>query len=234
MKIPVLLYHSISDDNSPISLDKKNFENQLCYLKKNGFKSININKEPQENEKNIIITFDDGYKDNLLNALPLLKKYGFNAIIYIVTNLIGKENYWDINKDKFIKKELMTKSDIIEWQSSDMFIGSHSYNHTNMCNLTNKEIKNDLKTSKEQLENIIGKEVMSFSYPFGRINLNVYDNVKQIYSNAVTINRSRYNPTKHDRYLIPRIDMGKKLSKFKLFLKMMTFYEDIKYNKKLI
>jgi len=104
MKIPILLYHSISDDNSEISLNVDIFENQIKYLKNNGYKSINFDEIDHKVKKQIIITFDDGYKDIYINALPILKKYNFKATCFFVTNLIGQENNWDIKKKKFFKK----------------------------------------------------------------------------------------------------------------------------------
>jgi len=70
-----------------------------------------------------------------------------------------------------------------------------------------------------------------FCYPFGKVNQNVYDLTKKIYKNAVTTNRSRYNVNKHNPLLIPRIDMGKNVSLTKMFLKLKTIYEDIKFKK---
>ena len=125
MKIPVLLYHSISDDNSNISLKLNTFENQIMYLKKNGYTSINFNEIDQNKKKQIIITFDDGYKDVFVNALPILKKYEFKATCFFVTNLIGQDNSWDIKNKNFSKKEIMNFSDINQWISNGMYIGSH-------------------------------------------------------------------------------------------------------------
>ena len=75
MIIPVLMYHSISDDGSSLSVSPNKFLEQMEYLSKSGYNSINFNQIYKENKKPIIITFDDGYKDNLINALPILKKY---------------------------------------------------------------------------------------------------------------------------------------------------------------
>ena len=52
----------------------------------------------------IILTFDDGYKDIITNVLPILKKYNFKAICFIVSNQIGKSNIWDQNKKNYKKK----------------------------------------------------------------------------------------------------------------------------------
>jgi peptidoglycan/xylan/chitin deacetylase (PgdA/CDA1 family) len=91
------------------------------------------------------------------------------------------------------------------------------------------DLEKDLDFSKKTLEDKFGKEINNFCYPFGRVNKYVYESVKKKFKKAVTINRSRYEVDKHNLLLIPRIDMGKKISLFKIFLKMETFYEDIKY-----
>ena len=231
MKIPVLLYHSISDDNSMMSLNVNIFENHIKYLKKNGYTSINFNEIDQSAKKQIIITFDDGYKDVLLNALPILKKYDFKATCFFVTNLIGQDNSWDINKKNFSKKEIMNINDINNWISSGMHVGSHSHNHLDLTKISEKKLLNELDFSKKILEDKFDIVSDIFCYPYGKVNQNVYYLTKKIYNKAVTTNRSRYDLKKHNSHLIPRIDMGKNFSSLKLYLKLETIYEDIKYNK---
>ena len=99
MPIPILMYHSINTEKNNVSLNIDNFRKQMFFLKKNNFQKINLNKinNKNSNKKNFIITFDDGYEDVYLNALPILKEQ-FSAICYFVTNFIGKYNFWDENK----------------------------------------------------------------------------------------------------------------------------------------
>ena len=231
MKIPVLLYHSISDDNSRMSLKVNIFENQIKYLKNNGYTSINFNEIDQSAKKQIIITFDDGYKDILINALPILKKYDFKATCFFVTNLIGQDNSWDINKKNFSKKEIMNINDINNWISSGMHVGSHSHNHLDLTKISEKSLLKELEFSKKILEDKFNTINDIFCYPYGKVNQNVYALTKKIYNKAVTTNRSRYDLKKHNSHLIPRIDMGKNFSSLKLYLKLETIYEDIKYKK---
>ena len=231
MKIPVLLYHSISDDNSKMSLNLNTFENQIMYLKKNDYTSINFDEIDQNKKKQIIITFDDGYKDVFVNALPILKKYEFKATCFFVTNLIGQDNSWDIKNKNFSKKEIMNLNDINQWISSGMDIGSHSHNHLDLTKISEKNLLNELEFSRKILEDSFNINNDIFCYPYGKVNQNVYTLTKKIYSKAVTTNRSRYDSYKHDLHLIPRIDMGKNFSSLKLYLKLETIYEDIKYKK---
>jgi peptidoglycan/xylan/chitin deacetylase (PgdA/CDA1 family) len=229
MKIPILLYHSISNDKSNISLNISEFEKQIIFLKKRNYKSINFD-EINNNEKNqIIITFDDGYKDLYTSVLPILKRYNFKATCFVVSGLLGKKNKWDQYKKNFNSKNLMNMNDIKEWIKNGMSIGSHSHNHFDLTSLNDDQIYNELIYSKKFLEDEIGINIDNFSYPFGKVNNSVYKITKEIFLKATTTNRGRFNTINHDFHLIPRIDMGKNLSLLKIFLKLETFYEDIKF-----
>ena len=229
MNIPVLSYHSISNDKSSISISTNIFEKQIIFLKKLGYESVNFDEIDPNKKNQIILTFDDGYKDILINALPILKKYNFKSTCFFVTNLIGKNNNWDNKKENYKIKELMNPDDIKKWYENGMSVQSHSHNHLDLTKLSNMEIINELEYSKKYLKEKFNIKSDVFCYPFGKVNRNVYEITKKIYKNAVTTNRSRYNINKHNRILIPRIDMGKKISLFKLYLKLKTFYEDIKF-----
>jgi len=231
MKIPILLYHSINDDNSSMSLKINIFENQMKYLRKNGYKTVTFDEINKSAKKQIIITFDDGYKDIFINALPILKRYNFKATCFFVTNLIGQENNWDIKKKNFLRKEIMSTNDINHWISSGMNIGSHSHNHIDLTKISEQNLLNELEYSKKILEDKFNNFSNIFCYPYGKVNKNVYALTKKIYNKAVTTNRSRYDLYKHNSHLIPRIDMGKNFSTLKLYLKLETIYEDIKYKK---
>ena len=230
MKIPIVSYHSINNENCPISLNLEEFEKQLVFFKKNNFQSIHFNEIKNTSKKKFIITFDDGYKDLITNALPLLKKYNFKATCLIISNLIGKRNIWDEFNENIKDKELMNLSDINYWLKNGMKIGSHSKNHKKLTKLDDKEKIDEIINSKNELESLTGTTIDSFCYPYGLYNENVVNIVKEKYDFAFTTNRSRFNTNKHNKYLLPRIDMGKKISKFKLYLKAFTPYEDILSN----
>tara|TARA_X000000950_G_scaffold244152_1_gene300110 strand:- start:621 stop:1331 length:711 start_codon:yes stop_codon:yes gene_type:complete len=229
MNIPILSYHSISDEQSSISLSTNIFEKQIIFLKKLSYETVNFDEIDPNKKNQIILTFDDGYKDILINALPILKKYNFKATCFFVTNLIGKNNNWDNKKENYKIKELMNPDDIKKWYENGMSVQSHSHNHLDLTKLSNMEIINELEYSKKYLKEKFNIKSDVFCYPFGKVNRNVYEITKKIYKNAVTTNRSRYNINKHNRILIPRIDMGKKISLIKLYLKLKTFYEDINF-----
>ena len=232
MIIPVLMYHSISNDKSHLSVSIDNFEYQLNYLSKSGFNSISFNEIYKNINKPIIITFDDGYKDNIINALPILKKYNFVSTCFVVSDFIGEYNKWDERHKSYVHKELLTKNDLVEWLSHGMFIGSHGKSHISLKTLNQAQIKHEISNSKNIIQDVIGSSIDSFSYPFGQINNFSANTVKEAYKFGVTTVRSRFNTLKHKNFYIPRIHMSNDLTKFKIFFKLKTFYEDIKYNEK--
>ena len=234
MNIPIFSYHSISDEKCPLSTGINEFEKHLIYLNKNNYKSIFFSEVSSSNKRNFIMTFDDGYKDLISNCLPLLKKYNFKATCFLVSDKIGKINDWDKENKNIKTKKIMDESDIRIWIKNGMKIGSHSKNHKILTKIDQNELTKEISSSKIELEKLIGEEVVSFCYPYGKFNLDVINEVKKNYSYALTTLRSRYDPNKHGKYLMPRIDMGKKLSNFKLFLKIKTPYEDLKYDRKQI
>ena len=227
MKIPIISYHSINDQNCPLSLSLYEFEKQLIFFKKNNFQSIHFNEIGNQSTNKFIITFDDGYKDLIENALPLLNKYNFKATCLIVSNLIGKNNIWDEHSKNVKNKELMNLSEINLWIKNGMYIGSHSKNHKKLTLLNKTDAVDEIINSKNELETLTGTSINSFCYPYGLYNENIVEIVKEKYDLAFTTNRSRFDTSKHNKYLLPRIDMGKALSQLKLYLKVFTPYEDI-------
>ena len=92
MKIPILMYHSISDGNNPLSVPIKNFEKQMKFMSHNDYKTINLKDLSNLNKygKFFIITFDDGYEDVFVNALPILNKYDFTATCFFCLKIHRK------------------------------------------------------------------------------------------------------------------------------------------------
>ena len=140
-KLPVLLYHSISENIVSNEIDSFEFEKQISYLKNNNYESVSINQIKPNTKKQIILTFDDGYKDIISIVLPILKKYNFKAICFIVSNHIGQYNLWDVNNHNYKKKELLNKTDIFEWLKNGMMIGSHGHNHLDLTKLDKRLIR---------------------------------------------------------------------------------------------
>lgn len=172
--LPILMYHGISDDPEPgVSAYYKTntspalFERQLRCLNDKGFRSVSLDESvrllqrgwPKE-DKIVAITFDDGFRDFYDVALPLLKKYGHVATIYLPTGLIGED------RRSFKNKACLTWEEVRELRAQGIQIGSHTVNHTVLYNLSWAEVENELSVSKQQIQQALGGEVTSFAYPY--------------------------------------------------------------------
>ncbi|MHC4570462.1 MAG: polysaccharide deacetylase family protein [Planctomycetota bacterium] len=99
--VPILMYHSIDNTLSPISVSPHEFRMQMAFLKKINTKVISLSDLVQEcflrDDRNVraaVITFDDGYENNYTHAFPILKEFGFTATFFISTETIGGKPTW--------------------------------------------------------------------------------------------------------------------------------------------
>ena len=194
---PTLTYHKITDEFEwgITRVKPKSFEQQVKYLKDEGFSSLDLeellevsagivppktgqfpNERKEGNNKRIAITFDDGYESVYQNAFPVLKRYGFKAITFIITGYTGKENSWEAGFGR--KFRHLSWEQILEMKESGFQFGSHTVNHPDLTRLNRKSLEYELKKSKEIIEDRLNQEIKFLSYPFGRHNQLVRTEVK--------------------------------------------------------
>jgi len=228
--IPVLMYHSISDESQPISVSIDNFYKQMNLMVRLGFKSVNLKDiHNEEDKKKFVITFDDGYEDVYKNALPILKKLNLNATCFFVANQIGRHNIWDSKKSNYKKMQLMNEEQIYDWIEQGNELGSHSLDHLNLRNLDIQNKTNQIVLSKKVFKEKFNIDVKSFSYPYGIFDTDCVELIKKNYKFAVTTKRSRYKTNTFEETQIPRVPINSNTSISKFLIKVLTFYEDIKF-----
>ncbi len=182
--VPVLYYHSVDQNaDNEVTITPEMLEKQLKYINDNKFTTITIrelydylkNNKPIP-EKSIVITFDDGYMNNYTEAFPILKDLNMKATIFCVGNSLDGSYY-------------LSHEAIKEMSDYGIDIESHTVNHVHLDTLSYDEQLLELKKSKEILENITGKEVLSIAYPFGDYNTDTVKAAKQAgYSLGFTTN----------------------------------------------
>jgi peptidoglycan/xylan/chitin deacetylase (PgdA/CDA1 family) len=177
-KALILTYHSIRDDN-PGSRDRNalcivsrsNFERHLKYLKsmykivpvKEIAECIMKGKNPPGNC--VAITFDDGYRDNLTNAYPVLKRHGCPATIFLCTGRMGKDGYlsW---------KDAEKMDELVEF-------GAHTLSHPKLTEIDARDARREIVDSKKLIEKKLKRRVSVFAYPYGDFNGKVKNVVKE-------------------------------------------------------
>lgn len=177
--IPVLMYHKIGIPPANSKLKKlwvspKMFARQVDWLLANGYTPIHfadldrgMKGQAELPEKPVLITFDDGYKNNYLHAYPILKERNAKGNIFLVYNTIGKSNLWhDPVSEAWI--EMLTWEQIDELLKSGVFdVGSHTMNHASLPLIEHKTAEWEIRESKKQLEAKLGRELPAFAYPYG-------------------------------------------------------------------
>lgn len=185
--IPVLGYHSIANDEkdkNPIIIGKKRFRDQMKAIKEAGYTTISVadlddylNNKKNLPRKSILITFDDGYEDNYLNAYPELKSLNMKATFFVAPSLLNQHRY-------------MSTGEVKELSDNGFDIQSHTESHVDLNSLPYDKQLEQMKNSKEEIEKITGKNVISAAYPMGLHNEDTLRAMKECnYSLGFTVDR---------------------------------------------
>lgn len=174
----IIMLHHVSDlpefiSLKPYSISRSKFSELLDYIEENNFITRNFYdiKNQKRSLKDVVITFDDCSRELLNFAIPELIKRDMKAVFYIPTGYINSFNEWDVKEGKD-QVDFFNEEEIIEISKHSNFeIGSHSVSHRKLTQLNDKEILQELIHSKNEIERIIKKDVISFAHPFGEIPL---------------------------------------------------------------
>lgn len=197
----ILAYHKVDDSNEQYSISPAEFERQISYLAESGYHTISLkdmyeafSKNQKLPAKSIVITFDDGYKDNLENALPIMEKYGMKGTVFVLAGSVGQPDY-------------LSWQDIKKMQSQKTEIGSHTFSHYNLSELDSGQQIEELKTSKTVLEEKLGTKIDFLAYPFGAYNKSAIEGLqKSGYLGACT-GKYGLNTDKTNLYLLKRVNV---------------------------
>ncbi|TEU23828.1 polysaccharide deacetylase family protein [Alkanindiges illinoisensis] len=177
----ILMYHMVREHIPGAKFNKlrvtpAHFEQQVKWLSEQGFHFVtmhqlcaNWGKHP---DKTVAITFDDGYEDNLRNALPILKKYNASATIYVVVD--RHERDWSSykkahhNTGELARETKLTDLQIKQLVDSGLIeIGSHTLTHANLAAIDDQQRLQEMTESRYILQQQTGQAINSFAYPFG-------------------------------------------------------------------
>lgn len=178
----------------------------------------------ERQDKVVGLTFDDGYQNNRVNALPILLRHGFTATCYGVSSLIGGTNVWD--RGRVSEKPLMTLEDWRAWKDAGMDVGSHTRTHAKLTDLPDERAREEIIRSKRELEQTIGCEVRHFCYPYGWYRSeHAQMACEASYASATTTQRGRVQ-LGANAYTLRRIMVARATNPLQFLLKIATAYED--------
>ncbi|MFP3911315.1 MAG: polysaccharide deacetylase family protein [Desulfobacteraceae bacterium] len=178
-EVPILCYHHFADAcDSPLCITARHFDEQMRYLKANGYRTITLRDllgflryENTIPKKAVLITIDDGYRSAYRIAYPILTKYEFVASLFVYTDFVGS------------CKNAITWDQLREMKSHGFDIGSHTLSH---CALTQKKegetdsdflqrITGELRESKALIDKKLDQDTFSIAFPYGYYDANILD-----------------------------------------------------------
>ena len=173
-KIPILMYHSISDNEEasvhPYYMTHTSpeiFAAQMKFLYEMGYAVISMPDAEEKlgrgwdgKENYVVLTFDDGFLDFYTNAFPVLMDYGFTATVFLPTAFIGDGTL------SFKNKRCLCWREVRELRKSGITFGSHTVTHPQLRELRFELIAQELNDSRKAIEDNLGEPVQSFSYPY--------------------------------------------------------------------
>jgi len=219
--IPVLMYHKVNPNpetgNLGLRVNPDDFEWQMRYLSEQGYQSVSLQELRDYVEegkplppKAMVITFDDGYRDNYIYALPVMEKYGFTATIFVVVNTIGKVNKFDLGNQPV--NQMMNWDEIKDTASRGFTIGSHTMDHPRLWEVSQEKALYQIRESKAALEKGLGLPVRYFCYPYGNYNQAVKKMVEQCGYEAATTTHPGLVHFSDDIYALKRVYVSGQMS----------------------
>jgi peptidoglycan/xylan/chitin deacetylase (PgdA/CDA1 family) len=236
MPIPILTYHQIAHAHPrgtpfrSLCVDPDDFRKQMGFLKLLGYSGLSMTAlQPylagERTGKVFGITFDDGYLNNLENALPVLNHFGFSSTCYVVSQLVGKSNEWD-REVGIPQSALMASAELKMWMSAGQEVGAHTRHHVKLLQLDDASCRTEIALCKQELEELTGTAVAHFCYPYGGFKAKHVELVQEAgYVTATTTQRSRCLMGE-DLLQLPRVPVARTTTRPALWLKVATGYED--------
>lgn len=212
--LPILMYHKVEAPGVGRHWEgnyvlPEQFDAQLAALARWGYTSISVEEwldlpssRKHAPQKPIAITFDDGYLSNFVVAWPILRRHGARATIFLVADLIGQTNQWEVGETE---DPLLGVPEILLMQRQGARFGSHTCTHRPLTEIAEGEASLELRQSKNRLEAILGRSVTTLAYPYNKQNRKVRALAEQAGYRAAVLGRGRINAPWTNRLMLRRI-----------------------------
>jgi peptidoglycan/xylan/chitin deacetylase (PgdA/CDA1 family) len=166
------MYHAVQDGSThpnpyyETNVSPQVFAAHIRQLREEGFRGVSLGealdalKSGTSDEKLIVITFDDGYRDFYEAAFPVLSENRFTATVFLMTSFVGDA------ASTFKGKQCLTWPQVRELAAHGIHFGSHTSTHPQLRVLPTERVEEELATSKQAIEDHLGAGIQSFSYPY--------------------------------------------------------------------
>lgn len=178
--LPVLLYHRVGarprHDPWGNFVTPRAFESHLRWLRAWGYHGVTLGSVADALEgrarlprRAVAITFDDGYHDTYAHALPLLRRYGYSAAVFLVSDAVGGDSSFDAGTG-YEPAPLLGRDEILKMAAAGVEFGSHTRTHPgSLVDLDDESLRSEVETSRTTLEDLLDRPVDLFAYPHSQL-----------------------------------------------------------------
>lgn len=206
----MLMYHSLGQGNKiprwPWAVSQQRFRAQLDLLSTKGWRTPTLQElmaAPDRFQKRtVVITFDDGYADNLFAVDELLRR-GMHATWFVVSGSIGRHPSWPATDRP--AGRLLNAAELREMQSVGMEIGSHTVSHVRLTELDEVRRRSELVDSRREIEDVLGNAISSFAFPYGAWDRDCVKAVEQAGYRSACTTRTGWALRDGNPYLLRRL-----------------------------
>jgi peptidoglycan/xylan/chitin deacetylase (PgdA/CDA1 family) len=212
--LPVLLYHSISEaassDVARFTITPKVFDGHMRHLAEEGYSSMTVTQllpvlEGRSDllpERPVLVTFDDGFRDFLTNALPVMQRHGIVSTLYATTGFMGDGEAPGSNRSG---DEMLSWRELAEVARQGVEVGGHTHSHPMLDTLPHAAARDEIVRCKELIEQHTEAAVASFAYPHGYSSAWIRGVVAEAgYTSACAV-KNAMSHTGDDRFAIARL-----------------------------
>ena len=202
-RLPILTFHSMDEQDAVISFSPDLFATGISIWHQAKYQSVRLdalNIENRFSASTLVITFDDGYASVYRHAFPVLLEHNMTATIFLT---VGKEHSDRV--PMLNGREMLSWREIREMHAYGIEFGAHTLTHPDLTRLPLVEIETEMRESKERIEQILGADVSSFAYPFGRLDARSRSIAQKYFSRAVS-DRLGWAHTRSDLWALERLD----------------------------
>ncbi|WP_230423364.1 polysaccharide deacetylase family protein [Streptomyces radicis] len=219
----LLMYHSVaytSPDPYRVTVTPDRLHQQLGWLRRRGLRGVSVGellraRAAGRAARLVGLTFDDGYRDFLDTAVPLLRGHGCTATVFVLPGRLHGSNAWDAEGPR---KRLLNAEGIREVAAAGMEVGSHGMTHETLRRATPQVLEREVAGSRAALEDLLGSPVPGFCYPYGGVDRRAIEAVRAAgYAYACAVDPGRLT----GQFALPRIHVGERDSVRRLRLKQL-------------
>jgi peptidoglycan/xylan/chitin deacetylase (PgdA/CDA1 family) len=204
------MYHSISESNHDrLTVAPQRFAAEMQLLAEQEFKVVSLAEACRRLASNddlartVVLTFDDGHRDFLTTAAPVLRQHGFSATLFVVTGRLDDAT----GRGPAQKRDFLNRDELCQLRSEGFQLGSHTVTHADLRSLDDATLKRELADSRATIAEL-GEAFIPFAYPGGTFTQRERDAVKRAgYDCGVIVGGRWGNGPETDRFLLKREPM---------------------------